>query len=122
MSKRKRGKARTPGRRKPRAAPSKHSAKEAAASRPSKPGGGRRHPMPCPGCRKMIDATDHLCPHCGIDTDAKLWPFRAALPFVAVALVVGIGALFKALPPSFAFGIVAGTAAVVVVAILRRRR
>ncbi len=60
----------------------------------------RAYPMPCPGCGKMIDARDHLCPHCGIDTDAKLAPLRAALPIVAVLLVVGLVWAVKAWWPS----------------------
>lgn len=55
-----------------------------------------QHPMPCPGCRRIIDARERFCPYCGIDTDAKLWPLRAALPLVAVALVLVVGWLLQA--------------------------
>lgn len=33
----------------------------------------------------MIDARDHRCPYCGVDTDKVLWPLRVALPLVLVA-------------------------------------
>lgn len=56
----------------------------------------RKYPMPCPACGKMIDARDHLCPYCGVDTDAKLWPLRAALPLVAVVILLFIGILLRA--------------------------
>lgn len=51
-----------------------------------KPETEKRYPMPCPGCREMIDARDKLCPHCGIDTDAKLAPFRLVFTIVAIGI------------------------------------
>ena len=48
-----------------------------------------RYPMPCPGCRRIIDATDRRCPHCGVDTDAKLAPLRTILVLVVFLLVLG---------------------------------
>ena len=85
-------------------------------------GRGRRYPMPCPGCRKIIDARDHLCPHCGIDTDAKLAPFRAILPIVAVALLSGLWWAAGALPRAWTVGLGVGLAAGLAAAWLRRRR
>jgi hypothetical protein len=56
---------------------------------------GSGYPMPCPGCGKIIRAQDRLCPYCGIDSDAKLWPLRAAVPFIAVGLMIGVGYLIR---------------------------
>jgi hypothetical protein len=54
--------------------------------------------MPCPRCRKIIDAGERYCPHCGADTDAMLGPWLDAvrpwapmLPIVLVALAFGAG-------------------------------
>jgi hypothetical protein len=51
--------------------------------------------MPCPKCRTLMDARLKLCPHCGADTDQKLMPLRLVFPLVAVALVLGVGALLQ---------------------------
>jgi uncharacterized paraquat-inducible protein A len=60
----------------------------------SKKAGERRYPMPCPKCRKIIDARQRFCPYCGIDTDAKLRPWAIALPaaLVVAAIILGIAA------------------------------
>jgi hypothetical protein len=44
--------------------------------------------MPCPRCRQIVDARERLCPHCGIDTDAKLAPARIVLSFGAIGLLL----------------------------------
>lgn len=77
--------------------------------------------MPCPGCRKMIDARDHLCPYCGIDTDAKLAFGRMVSPLIAVGLLLAVGYLLGLLPRALAFGLVAGTVTLGLVGFLRRR-
>lgn len=82
----------------------------------------RKYPMPCPRCRKMIDATDKLCPYCGVDTDEALWAARAVFPFVAVGLVILIGALLGRIPRAWAFGLIAGTVATGIVFYLQRKR
>lgn len=46
----------------------------------------KKRPMPCPGCGKMIDAHDTICPHCGADTDAMLRPWMDA---AKLALMLG---------------------------------
>lgn len=83
----------------------------------------RRYPMPCPGCRRMIDARDRLCPYCGIDTDAKLAPLRALAPFVAIGLVVLVGALLGGgrLPYVALGGLAIGAAAILLLSRLKRR-
>jgi len=35
--------------------------------------------MPCPQCRRLIDARVHLCPHCGVDTDKSYCPRASSL-------------------------------------------
>jgi LPXTG-motif cell wall-anchored protein len=71
----------------------------------------------------MIDATDHLCPYCGADTDAILAPYRAALPIVVVALLALTGVFVARTAPTWALAVVGG--AIVGLALgwyLRRRR
>ncbi len=80
-----------------------------------------RHPMPCPGCRKIIDASAHLCPYCGVDTDAKLAPLRAALPFVLVGLLLVAGASTRMLTPGVAIALCVGFVAAMVLASRRKR-
>lgn len=60
-------------------------------NRQSEAGGGPtgsrpEYPMPCPGCRRIIDAREHLCPYCGIDTDKKLANARVVFMWVALGL------------------------------------
>lgn len=40
-----------------------------------------------------MDARERFCPHCGVDTDAKLRPWRFALPLVLVAILALSGLL-----------------------------
>ena len=70
----------------------------------------------------MIDATDHLCPHCGVDTDAALWPARAVFPFVILLVLFLVGALLGRIPAAWAFGLVAGTLSLGVGVYLHRKR
>jgi hypothetical protein len=78
-----------------------------------------RYPMPCPGCRRIIDARERYCPYCGIDTDAKLWPLRAALPLGAVAILLVISVLLRAGP--FFYAVLIGVGLSLAVAWWRRR-
>ncbi len=77
--------------------------------------------MPCPRCRKLIDAGERYCPHCGADTDAMLGPWLDAvrpwwplLPIVLVALAfsAGMWARTGEFPYYVLVGIVVGLAAV----------
>jgi hypothetical protein len=79
-----------------------------------------RYPMPCPGCHRIIDARERYCPYCGVDTDAKLWPLRAALPLVAVASLLVIGVLLRA--GLFFYAVLIGLALGLAVAWWLRRR
>ncbi len=95
--------------------PARKSNRQPAASK-------RKYPMPCPRCHKMIDATDKLCPYCGVDTDEALWAARAVFPFVAVGLVILVGALLGRIPRAWAFGLIAGTVVTGFVFYAQRKR
>lgn len=65
--------------------------------KPSRPDAAERPPyaMPCPQCRKLIDARVRLCPYCGVDTNKKLAGARLVFMFVSIALVLGLIALAR---------------------------
>lgn len=75
--------------------------------------------MPCPRCRRIIDARLRHCPHCGVDTDAMLRTPRALVPFVLIGLLVLAGAVDRFRPVIMAA--LAGLVTALVVARLRRR-
>jgi hypothetical protein len=79
-----------------------------------------RHPMPCPGCRRIIDATDRLCPHCGVDTDAKLAPLRTVLVLFVVLLAVGGGLAIGGVDVRVLAAV--GLGAVIAFLVVRRRK
>jgi len=111
------GKRVSPG--KPAEVPAQKAREKPSASKEKKT---RKYPMPCPKCHKVIDATDHLCPYCGVDTDAMLWPARAVFPFVVLGLMWVVGALVGRIPPAWAFGLIAGTIAAGIVVYIQRKR
>ena len=55
-----------------------------------------RYPMPCPRCRRIVDARERRCPHCGADTDAILAPARAIVPVAVVGVMLVLVAVFRA--------------------------
>jgi hypothetical protein len=80
-----------------------------------------RHPMPCPGCRRIIDASVRLCPHCGVDTDAKLAPLRPLLMLV-VLLVVLLGLAIRGVDLRLLGGLALGLILALVIGLRRTRR
>lgn len=82
----------------------------------------KRYPIPCPGCRRIIDARDHLCPQCGVDTDAKLAPIGMALPAMIVGILLGAGALAGGSEATWIWMIGLGVGLVVALAMVLYRR
>jgi hypothetical protein len=75
--------------------------------------------MPCPRCRRIIDARLRRCPHCGVDTDAILRTPMALAPLILIAVI----ALFvgpERLRP-FIIGGIIGLLVTLAVASRRRR-
>lgn len=88
----------------------------------------RRYPMPCPACRRMIDAWNVLCPYCGVDTDAVLGPMLVKYgplvrmaPLVLLALFALAGHVLPPRPRYFVLGLLAGALVVRLVAVWLRR-